>query len=106
MAELDLSVNAVGCGGVLDVVRNRLTVGDSLLLTPRLPRKTESVQVRIRADAGVLEEIPCAAYGVSCFEYCISFVRCLGLKAVGCVDARDAGSYDYDIVGTIRGCFL
>ncbi len=54
----DVLLDAVGRGGVADVVQDRWTVGDGLGVSPRFEAPPEGEHVRVRTNGWVAEEIP------------------------------------------------
>ena len=97
VVEPDVLVDAGLGGGVLDVLQDRLAVGDRLLAVPRTERVAEREHVGVGADAGVAEQVPRAADGVAGLEDGVAGPRALGLHVVAGADAGQAGADDEDV---------
>ena len=69
---------------------SRSAVGDRLLVPPRLELVAERVQVGVRADARVAEQVPGAAGRVAGLEDRVASCRVLAPQVVGGADAGDA----------------
>lgn len=90
MVEEDVLVDAELTCRFFDVVDDHLALCDGGLVVPRSPWEAECEEIRVGADAGVLEETPGAANFVSAFEDGIAEAWTSLLKTVGEVDSRDA----------------
>ncbi len=97
VVETDVAVDAGLGRGVLDVLEDGVPVGNRLLAVPGPEGVPEGVHVRVRADAGVAEEVPGAADGVAGLEDGVGGPRALGLEVVGGTDPREPGSDDQDV---------
>src|SRR5207253_6940494 len=64
MPEADLLLHAVLARGVAHVLEDRGPVGDRLGVAPGAKDVAQRVHVRVRADAGVAEQVPGAADAV------------------------------------------
>src|SRR4051794_6257483 len=51
--------DAVLVGGIGQVLPDPMTVGDRVVVTPRLERKAQGVKVAVGANPGIAEQIPC-----------------------------------------------
>ena len=58
-------VNAKLGRGLFHVFDNQVAIGNGILVLPGTEREAESVQVRVGADAGILEKIPSPAHLVA-----------------------------------------
>ena len=97
MPEADVVVDALGGGGVLDVLQDRRAVDDRLLAAPRAERIAEGEHVRVRAHAGVAEQIPRAADGLPRLEDGVARPRAFILDVVAGADAGETGADDEDV---------
>ena len=95
--EADVPVDAVLGRGLL--ARSCRIDGPSAiaLRRPRPERVAEREHVRVRADAGVAEQVPGAADGVARLEDRVGLARGTRLDVVGGADARQAGADDEDV---------
>ena len=93
----DVLVDAVLGGGLVEVVPDRRAVGDRLVGRPRLEAEAEGVHVGVRADAGVLEQIPGAAELVPTLQDHVALAGAAVLQMPGGADAGDAGSHDDNV---------
>src|SRR5690349_3310840 len=91
------TVDPVLAGGLADVVEDRRAVGDRLLVGPRLEGVAERLQIGVRADAWVAEEIPGTAGDGAPFEDRVGLAGQLGLQVIGGADAGQAGTDDQDV---------
>ena len=66
--ESQFPVDPVQCSGLTYVRANRIAVGDDFLLHPWPPRKAECVEIEVRAEVWVSEEIPGASYASARFK--------------------------------------
>ena len=89
--------DAVLPGGVLDVVADRLTVGDRLRVLPRPEGVAEGEHVRVRPDAGVAEQVPGSADGAPGLQDRVGLPRAVLLQMAGGPDAGQAGADDQDV---------
>src|SRR5665213_546632 len=102
MAEADVAVDPVLCRGLADVLADRVPVGDRLVAGPRLERVAERVQIGVRADTRIAEQVPGAAEVVAGLENRVALGRMCGLQVVRGADTGDAGSDDQH-VEMVRG---
>jgi hypothetical protein len=93
----DVSVDAVVARRLAHIFADRRPVGDRFRLAPGLERIAQRVHVGIRTDAGIAEQIPCAADGIAAFEDRIGFLRAIGLQMIGRADARKPGTHNDDV---------
>ncbi len=94
VVEAHLVVDAVfGCG-LTQIGQDFVGGGDGVVVAPRLELVTEGVQIGVRADAGVAEQIPGAAGGAAGLQDGVGLVRVLFLQVVGGTDAGNAGADD------------
>src|SRR3546814_4582679 len=80
--EADLRVDALGCGGVLDVLQDRRAVRERLLSVPRAERVAEREHVGVGAQARVAEQVPGATYRVTRLEDRVPRPGAIGLHVV------------------------
>ena len=66
--ELHFLVDTVHCGGRADVLADGIAVRDAFVPGPWPPREAKGVEIRVGAEAGVIEEIPSASYAAASFE--------------------------------------
>ena len=97
VVETDVAVDAGLGRGVLDVLEDGVPVGNRLLAVPGPEGVPQGVHVRVRADAGVAEEVPGAADAVAGLEDGVGGPRALGLEIVRGTDPREPGSDDQDV---------
>ena len=97
MVEPNVAIDAVLAGGFANVVEDGGAVGDGLGFFPRAERVAEGEHVGVGANAGIAEEIPGAADGVSGLEDGVGLAGASGLQAVGGSDSGEAGAYDNDV---------
>lgn len=57
----DVPIHAIFARRLVEIAQNRRAVRDRLGIGPRLEREAQRVHVRIRADAGITKQVPCAA---------------------------------------------
>ncbi len=103
MAEVDLLVDAVFGGGLIEIVQDRRPVGDRLLAAPGPETIAERVHVRIRTNAGIAKQIPGAADGVARLENGKALVRAVALQVIGDADAGNASADDKHIMMGLIG---
>ena len=104
-SELDLPVDAVFARGVGDVLADRGAVGQHLERVPRPECVAEAEHVRIRADAGIAEQVPGPADGRPSLEDRHALARTFAGQVAGHADARQAGTDDQHVV-MILHCLL
>ncbi len=80
--------------GVLDIIADRGAFDDRLVRRPGAEWKAQSEDVRVRADAGIAEQVPGAADPVSRLEDQPALAFAAGLQAVRGIDAGNTGSDD------------
>ena len=80
-----------------DIVPDRRTIGDGLGLGPGFEIEAQRVHVRIRADAGIAEQVPRPAHGASLFEDSIGLAGALLAEVNGSADARKARTDDENV---------
>ena len=97
VAGADVTIDPVLARRLAQVVADQAPVGDRLVVLPRLEAVGEGVQVRVRADARVAEEIPRAGGRGAGLEDRVGLARVLLLEVAGAADARDAGADDEDV---------
>ena len=97
LVEPDVLVDAVHGRGALDVVEDRLAVGDGLALGPRTEAETQRVHVGVGTDARVAEQVPGAAHGRALFQDGVALGRAAVLQVPGRAHAGDAGAHDDDV---------
>ena len=98
LAVADVLVDAVLAGRLADVGEDRGPVGDRLCLVPRLERVAEREHVRVRADAGVAEQVPRAADAPRAPRGSRSVLPGQSrLQVAGGADAGEAGADDQHV---------
>ena len=90
VAIADLILDPDLLGGVLKIFEDRRAVGDGLGLRPRAERKAQRVHVRVRADAGIAEQVPGAAHLLAPLEQGEGPVRTARLEEVSGANAGNA----------------
>src|SRR5512143_1657684 len=93
MLESNLLVDSVFVRGVLDVIQDGRPVGDCLRVAPRLKAVAERVHVGVGANAGISEQIPCAAHRASTLENCVALAGTSCLDVIASANARESGSH-------------
>ncbi len=94
VVEADVRVDARLGRRVLDILEDRVAVGDRLLAVPGPERVPERVHVRVRSDARVAEEVPRATDGTARLEDGVAGPGTLGLQVVAGTDPREPGADD------------
>lgn len=97
MPEADVPLDVVLAGRLLDVAQDRRRIGDRTILEPGLERVAERVQVRVRAHAGIAEQIPGAAERVACLEDQVALFGLPAGQVGGGSDPGDPGADDQDV---------
>jgi hypothetical protein len=97
VAEADLLVDPLLGRRVLDVLPDRLAVGDDLVAVPRPERVAEGEHVRVGPDAGEAEQVPRPADGVAGLEDGPTRPRELGPHVVRGTDARQPRPHDQHV---------
>jgi hypothetical protein len=95
--EPDGPVDAVFLGRLAQVAEDLVRPGDRVLVTPRPELVAERVQVRVRPDAGVAEQVPRAADRPARLEDRVLLPRVLALQVVRGAEAGDPGADDEDV---------
>ena len=90
-------VDAVFARGLADVVEDRGAVGDRLLVHPWLEGEAVGVQVGVRADAGVAEQVPCPAALLAALEDRVGLAGQPVLQVPRGADTGDAGADDHHV---------
>ena len=88
---------------LVDVFQESTSIGHGLLTRIGIPREPVRVDIRVGADSGVAEEVPCAPGHGPGFENDIGVMGERGLYAVCGIDACYTGTNDNDV---IVGCGL
>ena len=102
MVEPDVAVDAVLGNRLAKVREDLVAAGDRVLVPPRLELVAEGVQVGVRADAGIGEQVPGAARRAARLQDRVRLARLLLLQVVGGADAGDACADDQH-VDVVRG---
>ena len=97
VVEPHLFVDAVLGGRLPEVAQDLVGAGDGVFVTPRLELVAEGVQIGVRADARVAEQVPGAAAGAARLQDGVGPARVLLLQVVGGADAGQTGTDDQDI---------
>jgi hypothetical protein len=97
VGKTDVLLDAVVLRGLANVVQDCRTRGNGLVVGPRLERIAEREHVRIRADAGIAEQIPGAADRCAPFQDRVALVRAFLLQVIGGADARKPGADDQHV---------
>ena len=97
LSEADVAADVGLVGSFADVAQDGRAIGNGLRLLPRLERVTQRVHVRIRAHAGVAEQVPSAADGVARLDDGVAVHGTLPLQVVRGTDARQAGADDQHV---------
>ncbi|MCY1294091.1 hypothetical protein D9M70_433730 [compost metagenome] len=103
VAEADMLGDAGFLGGLADIGADRRPVGDGLGAAPGLEAVAQRVHVRVRADAGVAEQVPGAADGIAGFQDGVALAGAAHLQVARGANAGQAGAYDQDIQDGIIG---
>ena len=83
--------------GVADVAQYRRTVGHRLGLPPRPERVAKREHVRVRANAGVAEQVPGTPRRLSCLEDRERLLRAAPAQVTGRAHPRQAGADDQHV---------
>src|SRR5581483_7780595 len=75
VVEPDVTVDAVLSGRLTQVRQDLVGAGDRVFVLPRLELVTERVQVGVRTDAGIAEQVPGAAGGAAGLEDRVRLLR-------------------------------
>ena len=75
MTKTDVLFDFVFLSSFADVVTDVVTVSDAFLVYPRFEFVTQSVHVRVRADARVAEQVPGATNSLTAFQNGEAFAR-------------------------------
>ena len=102
MTEVDVGSEVVLGDRFLEILEDLLAVGDRVVARPRLERVRERMQVGVRANAGIPEQVPRAADGVPRLDDRERLVRQLRLEVVGRADPGNAGADDEDLDVSVR----
>src|SRR5690242_17826733 len=97
LAIADVLVDAVFGRGFADIVENRRSVGDRLGAGPGPEGVAQGEHVRIRADAGIAEQVPRPAEIVAAFEDDVGAVRAMRLEVITGADTGNSGTYYDDV---------
>src|ERR1700756_5155176 len=97
MLEANLGVDATLACGLPHVVEDRLTLADRLRRRPRLEAVAQGVHVRVRADAGVAEEVPGPPQFLARLEDRVAAARKSLLQMVRSADAGESGADDQHV---------
>src|SRR5690606_14611332 len=97
VVEADVRRNAVLFDGLAQVGEYGVATGDRVLLRPRLELVAEGVEVRVRADAGVAEQVPGSTDVPSRLDDRVGLLREIALEVIRGTDARDPRAHDEDV---------
>src|SRR5215218_4332113 len=97
VAEADFVLDPVLARRLADVVADLLAGGDRVFVAPRLERVPERVHVRVRADAGIAEEVPGAADRLAGLEDRVAPTGAVPPQVGAGADAGEAGADDQDV---------
>ena len=97
MAIADLFVYAELGGRLADVVEDGGPVGDGLGVAPGAEPVTERVHVRVRPDAGIAEQVPCAAHRVSPLKDGETLPRVPLPQVAGGANPGETGAHDHNV---------
>lgn len=98
-AEADVRRDAALAHDALEVSADRVAIGDRLVAVPRLEAEAERVHVAVGADAGVAEQVPCAADPLAPVEHGEAQRRAQHLEVRGHRDAGNPGTDDQHVEG-------
>jgi hypothetical protein len=90
----DVVADAVLVQGVAQVGQDAVTGGDRLLVLPGLEVVAEGVEVGVRPDPRVAEQVPRSAEGGAGLEHGEGLAGVLGAQVARRADTGDAGPYD------------
>jgi hypothetical protein len=97
VVEADVGVDAVLRGGLPQVGQNLVRRRDSVLVAPRLELVAEGVQIGVRPNPRIAEEIPRATGRAAGFEDGVGPAGVLLLQVVRRSDTGDACANDQDV---------
>jgi hypothetical protein len=95
--EVDVPAEVVLVDRLLQVVQDLVAVGDRVVLGPRLEPEAERVQVGIRPDAGISEQVPRSADRVAAVDDGEGLARLPGRQVAAQADAGQAGADDQHV---------
>ena len=97
VVEPDFGVDVVLRDGLAQVGQNLVRRRDGILVAPRLELVAEGVQIGIRSNPGIPEQIPRAAGCAARLEDGVGPAGVILLQVVRGADAGDAGADDQDV---------
>src|SRR6185437_6235505 len=97
MTITNLLIDAVLGRGLTNLVENAWSVGDRFRLGPRFERISQREHVAVGTNAGVPEQVPCAANRFAAFEDDKVPARAFGLQMIARADPGQAGADDQHI---------
>ncbi len=97
MVEPNVAVDAVLGSGLAQVGQDLVGRGDGMLVAPGLELVAEGVQIGVRPDPGIPEQVPGAAGDAAGLQDRVTALGVLALQIVGGADARDAGTDDQHV---------
>ena len=102
----DVRFDAVLRDGLLQVGQDLVAAGDRVLVPPRFELVAERVQIRVRSDTGVAEQVPRATDRAAGLDDGVRPSGQVALQVVRSADAGDPGSDDQDVdmLGSVFGC--
>ena len=77
MVQPNLGLNRMFVCCLMQIVQDRGPVGNGLGLGPRFEREAQRVHVRVRSNAWITEQVPCAANGRATFKNRVAFAGAL-----------------------------
>src|SRR5215510_3574821 len=95
--EPDVLIDAVLTGGLIEVFPDVFAVDDHLGPSPWLPWEAQRVDIAVGSNAGVPEQIPCAAEMRATFQDGVGQARVSFVDAVRSADARNPRTDDQDV---------
>ena len=93
----DMRAELIFLDRFLQIAHDGGRIGNRLARSPRLEAEAQRVHVRIRADAGVAEQIPCPAKIVAPLHDCEGLARAHFLHVHGRANARNPGAHNQGI---------
>ena len=97
VVEPDFGVNVVLRDGLAQVGQNLVRRRDGIFVAPRLELVAERVQIGVRPNPGISEQIPRASGCAACLKDGVGPAWVFLLQVVGGADAGDACADDQDV---------
>ena len=97
VAQIHAPGQIIVCDDLVQVIKDLVRIGDGIVGSPGLELIAEGVQVGIRPDARIAEQVPGAANGGTAVDDGKTSARLLGHQVMAQPDPGDAGTDDQHI---------